>query len=100
MSIEDLPSLSETVKTHGLGANKKLGQHFLLDMNLTDKIVRLADPLAGHSVAEIAKNGSFFVKREYKAVRLIEAGNVKDQNGEEAEGVHLRITRKMDHSGV
>ena len=53
MPIEDLPSLAETIKTHGLGANKKLGQHFLLDMNLTDKIARLADPLAGHSVAEI-----------------------------------------------
>ena len=53
MHIEDLPSLSETVKSQGLGANKKLGQHFLLDMNLTDKIARLAEPLAGHSVAEI-----------------------------------------------
>jgi len=53
MAIETLPSLSETVKTHGLGANKKLGQHFLLDMNLTDKIARLAEPLAGHSVVEI-----------------------------------------------
>lgn len=53
MPIKDLPSLSETVKIHGLGANKKLGQHFLLDMNLTDKIARLADPLVGHSVAEI-----------------------------------------------
>ena len=53
MSIEDLPTLAETIKIHGLGANKKLGQHFLLDMNLTDKIARLADPLAGHSVAEI-----------------------------------------------
>lgn len=53
MPISDLPSLSETVKSHGLGANKKLGQHFLLDMNLTDKIARLAEPLAGHNVAEI-----------------------------------------------
>lgn len=53
MRIEDLPTLSETVKSHGLGANKKLGQHFLLDSNLTDKIARLAQPLAGHSVAEI-----------------------------------------------
>lgn len=51
--IDTLPSLSETVKTHGLSANKKLGQHFLLDMNLTDKIARLADPLDGVSVAEI-----------------------------------------------
>ena len=53
MAIEDLPSLSETVKTHGLGANKRLGQHFLLDMNLTDKIARLAEPLEGYNIAEI-----------------------------------------------
>ncbi len=53
MRIEDLPSLAETVKSKGLGANKKLGQHFLLDLNLTDKIARLAEPLVGHSVAEI-----------------------------------------------
>ncbi len=52
-SIRDLPSLVQTVKTYDLGANKKLGQHFLLDMNLTDKIARLADPLEGYSVAEI-----------------------------------------------
>ena len=52
-NIQDLPSLSETVRVHGLGANKKLGQHFLLDMNLTDKIARLAAPLDGHHVAEI-----------------------------------------------
>jgi 16S rRNA (adenine1518-N6/adenine1519-N6)-dimethyltransferase len=53
MEIKDLPTLSETVRSHGLGANKKLGQHFLLDSNLTDKIARLAEPLAGHNVAEI-----------------------------------------------
>lgn len=52
-AINALPALSETLKTHGLGANKKLGQHFLLDMNLTDKIARLAEPLSGHNIAEI-----------------------------------------------
>ena len=51
--IKNLPSLSQTVKEHGLGANKRLGQHFLLDMNLTDKIARLAEPLATHHVVEI-----------------------------------------------
>lgn len=53
MAIKDLPTLTQTVKTHGLAANKKLGQHFLLDMNLTDRIARLAEPLAEHHVAEI-----------------------------------------------
>ncbi len=51
--LDNLPSLSETVRIHGLAANKKLGQHFLLDMNITDKIARLALPLDNVSVAEI-----------------------------------------------
>ena len=53
MSLDSLPTLTETVKIHSLRANKTLGQHFLLDMNVTDKIARLASPLDGMSVAEI-----------------------------------------------
>jgi len=53
MSLDNLPTLTETVKIHNLRANKTLGQHFLLDMNVTDKIARLAAPLDGISVAEI-----------------------------------------------
>ena len=51
--MDNLPSLPETVRHYGLGANKKLGQHFLLDMNITDKIARLALPLDGVSAVEI-----------------------------------------------
>lgn len=51
--MNNLPSLSEVVRDYDLGANKKLGQHFLLDMNLTDKIARLATPLEGVNVVEI-----------------------------------------------
>ena len=51
--MDNLPSLTETVRHYGLGANKKLGQHFLLDMNITDKIARLALPLDGVSAVEI-----------------------------------------------
>ncbi len=53
LHLDKLPSLAEVVRTHQLGANKKLGQHFLLDMNLTDKIARLATPLEGVNIAEI-----------------------------------------------
>ena len=53
MSLDSLPTLIETVKIHSLRANKTLGQHFLLDMNVTDKIARLAAPLDSVSVAEI-----------------------------------------------
>lgn len=51
--MDNLPSLTEVVRDYDLGANKKLGQHFLLDMNLTDKIARLATPLEGVNVIEI-----------------------------------------------
>ena len=52
-NLDTLPSLTQTVKIHRLGANKKLGQHFLLDMNVTDQIARLALPLDGHHIVEI-----------------------------------------------
>ena len=42
---ESLPSLEETIGIYKLKANKSLGQHFLLDVNTTDKIARLALPL-------------------------------------------------------
>lgn len=51
--LDALPSLSEVVRLHGLAANKKLGQHFLLDMNITDKIARLTTPLTDVTVVEV-----------------------------------------------
>ena len=57
--LDSLPTLSETVRHYGLGANKKLGQHFLLDMNITDKIARLALPLEGHHIAEVGPGGHY-----------------------------------------
>jgi len=51
--MDNLPPLRDVIRQHGLGANKKLGQHFLLDINITDKIARLAQPLEGAHVAEI-----------------------------------------------
>lgn len=49
----NFPSLRETIDTHGLATRKSLGQHFLLDRNITDKITRLAGPLDGKTVLEI-----------------------------------------------
>jgi len=51
--LDKLPTLTETVKHYNLAADKRLGQHFLLDQNVTDKIARYAAPLDGISVAEI-----------------------------------------------
>jgi len=51
--IDDLPPLREVIARHGLAARKALGQNFLLDLNLTARIARLAGPLEGHDVLEI-----------------------------------------------
>jgi 16S rRNA (adenine1518-N6/adenine1519-N6)-dimethyltransferase len=41
------------IARHDMAARKSLGQHFLLDGNLTARIVREAGPLAGRHVVEI-----------------------------------------------
>ena len=48
-----LPSLRESLEQHGLMAKKSFGQHFLLDLNITRKIVRLGGPFDGDVVIEV-----------------------------------------------
>ena len=51
--IDSLPPLREIIRDHDLRAEKKLGQNFLLDLNLTQKIARAAGDLSGCHVFEI-----------------------------------------------
>ncbi|CAN5423729.1 16S rRNA (adenine(1518)-N(6)/adenine(1519)-N(6))-dimethyltransferaseRsmA [soil metagenome] len=51
--MPDLPPLRESLEAHGLLARKSFGQHFLLDLNITRKIVRLAGPFDGRAVIEV-----------------------------------------------
>ena len=53
MQIDDLPPLRDVIASHGLDAKKSLGQNFLLDLNLTSKIARLAGDISGHDVLEV-----------------------------------------------
>lgn len=48
-----LPSLRDQLNAHGLMAKKSFGQHFLLDLNVTRKIVRRAGPFEGRDVIEV-----------------------------------------------
>ncbi|MGI9415886.1 MAG: 16S rRNA (adenine(1518)-N(6)/adenine(1519)-N(6))-dimethyltransferase RsmA [Hyphomicrobiales bacterium] len=48
-----LPPLRDVIRRYDLGARKRLGQNFLLDLNLTDKIARAAGPLDGMCVIEV-----------------------------------------------
>lgn len=53
MTLERLPPLREALEAHGLWANKAFGQHFLLDLNITRKIARLAQVGEGDHVIEV-----------------------------------------------
>jgi 16S rRNA (adenine1518-N6/adenine1519-N6)-dimethyltransferase len=48
-----LPPLRDVIRQYELSARKKLGQNFLLDLNLTDRIARAAGDLTHANVIEI-----------------------------------------------
>ncbi len=48
-----LPPLRETIAKHGLSASKALGQNFLLDEQLLDRIAALPGDLSGKNVLEV-----------------------------------------------
>ena len=51
--IDDLPPLRAVIETFGIAAKKSLGQNFLLDLNLTARIARIAGDLRGSDILEI-----------------------------------------------
>lgn len=53
MSLDTLPPLRDVIARHGLAAKKSLGQNFLLDGNLLDRIARVPGPLTGQTVYEV-----------------------------------------------
>ncbi|ABQ66776.1 dimethyladenosine transferase [Rhizorhabdus wittichii RW1] len=52
-ALPDLPPLREVIARHGLSANKALGQNFLLDGQLLDRIARVPGDLDGATVYEV-----------------------------------------------
>jgi len=52
-ALAALPPLREVIARHGLNAKKSLGQNFLFDGNLLDRIARVPGPLAGATVFEV-----------------------------------------------
>ena len=49
----DLPPLRDVIARHGLAASKALGQNFLLDGQLLDRIAAVPGKLAGEHVYEV-----------------------------------------------
>ena len=70
MSLQDLPPLRDVLAGAGLLADKRYGQHFLLDLNITRKIARLAGPLEGQTVLEVGPGPGGLTRA------LLEAGAV------------------------
>lgn len=79
-NLENLPPLREVINAHGLIADKKFGQNFLFDSNITDKIARHADRACGglesKNVIEIGPGPGgltrSLLKSEAKSVTAIE----------------------------
>lgn len=78
--LADLPPLREVINAHELHADKKLGQNFLLDQNITDKIARFAGlscgGLADKNVVEIGPGPGgltrSLLKADAKSLKAIE----------------------------
>jgi 16S rRNA (adenine1518-N6/adenine1519-N6)-dimethyltransferase len=51
--VTKLPPLREVIAAHGLRASKALGQNFLLDEQLLDRIAAIPGPLEGQTVFEV-----------------------------------------------
>jgi 16S rRNA (adenine1518-N6/adenine1519-N6)-dimethyltransferase len=49
----DLPPLREVIRAHGLSASKALGQNFLLDEQLLNRIAAVPGPLGGQRAYEV-----------------------------------------------
>lgn len=53
MTLAALPPLRDVIASHGLAADKRFGQHYLLDLNVTAKIARLCGDMSEASVFEV-----------------------------------------------
>ena len=51
--INNLPSVSDIIKEYNLSAKKKLSQNYLLDLNLTEKIIKICGNIKNIDVIEV-----------------------------------------------
>ena len=65
--FETLPPIREIISTHNLKTRKTLGQHFLLDLNLTDRIARSAGNISDGTVFEIGPGPGSLTRSLLKA---------------------------------
>ncbi len=71
--LADLPPLRDVIARHGLAAKKSLGQNFLLDGNLLDRIARVPGPLAGAQVYEVGPGPGGLTRALLRAGAIVTA---------------------------
>jgi 16S rRNA (adenine1518-N6/adenine1519-N6)-dimethyltransferase len=71
--LTQLPPLREVIARHGLRASKALGQNFLLDEQLLDRIARVPGPLEGQCVYEVGPGPGGLTRALLRAGALVTA---------------------------
>ena len=64
--INDLPKISEIIKLYNLSAKRYLSQNFILDLNLTNKIVKVSGDINNKNVIEIGPGLDLFSRQDQK----------------------------------
>lgn len=101
-ALRNLPPLREVIAQHGLAAKKSLGQNFLFDGNLLDRIARVPGPLAGTTVFEVGPGPGgltrallragarvIAIERDHRALPAL--AELALAAGEDAAGPRLRV---------
>ena len=101
----ELPTIKETLKKNNVKINKSLGQNFLFDLNLTDKIVRNSEIRLIREGVVIFTGSLSSLKRFKDDAKEVTKGydcglQVKDYNdikvGDEIEGfINVAIKKKI-----
>ena len=71
--LDQLPPLREVIARHGLAAKKSLGQNFLLDGNLLDRIASVPGPLTGQTVYEVGPGPGGLTRALLRAGAIVTA---------------------------
>lgn len=76
-TLDNLPPLRAVIAEYGLGARRSLGQHFLLDLNITRRIARAAGDLTAATVIEVGPGPGgltrALLERDVKRLYAVEA---------------------------
>ena len=106
----NLPPLREVIARHGLSASKALGQNFLLDQQLLDRIAAIPGDLAGKAVLEIGPGPGGLTRALLRAGARVTAVEMDRRclpalaELEEVFPGHLRVIEgdalKLDHDAL